>query len=221
MLENECPDGQVLTLKKDKGLCEGFPYLDIKENKQAIAMIQTVRDNYEGYTKREVQEATLARKAQLNLGCPTEKEFAKMVSSSSGVSNIPIDPIAVTHARAIFGPDLPNKRGKEVRGKPDRVDTALVKIPADLARLHHVVTLTADVMFVNGVAFLVTLSRKLRLVTAEHIPTRTAAQLSSSLNKIVRLYQRGGFNVNVILMDQEFDKVEGELGLVEVNTSAD
>ena len=75
-------------------------------------------------------------------------------------------------------------------------------------------TLTADIMFVNGVAFLMTLSRRIRLVTAEHIPTRTAKQLSSSLDKIVRLYTRGGFTVKVILMDQEFDKVENEMGLV-------
>ena len=53
----ECPDGQILTLKKDTGLCDRFPYHDIKEHKEAIAMIQIVRDNYEGYTKREVKEA--------------------------------------------------------------------------------------------------------------------------------------------------------------------
>ena len=108
----------------------------------------------------------------------------KMVSSASGVSNIPVDPIAVTHARAILGHDLHNCRGKSVRGEPDRVETTMVNIPADFTRLHQVVTLTSDVMFANRVAFLVTLSRKIKLATAEHVPTRTAALLSSTLNKI-------------------------------------
>ena len=39
-----------------------------------------------------------------------------MVSSSSGVKNIPVNPIAITHALDLFGPDLPNVRGKTVRG---------------------------------------------------------------------------------------------------------
>ena len=38
--------------------------------------------------------------------------------------------------------------------------------------------------------------------------------------KIVKLYARGGFIVNNILMDQEFDKVVDEVELVEVNTTA-
>ena len=78
----------------------------------------------------------------------------------------------------------------------------------------------ADVMFVNGNKFLVTRSRRIRLLTAEYIPTRTAAQLSSSIEKIVNLYARAGFTVNVVLMDQEFDKFVDEILLAEVNTTA-
>jgi len=75
-------------------------------------------------------------------------------------------------------------------------------------------------MFVNGVPFLVTMSRKIHLQTAEHIQTRTVTQLGSSLSKIVKKYARGGFTVNLILMNQEFDKLDGALGLVEINTTA-
>ena len=76
-------------------------------------------------------------------------------------------------------------------------------------------------MFVNGVAFLVTLSRDIRLFTAEHVPSRTAKQLGSSLMKVVQqLYGRGGYVVNCILMDLEFEKVKDECPLVEINTTA-
>ena len=81
-------------------------------------------------------------------------------------------------------------------------------------------TLTADVMLVNGVAFLNALSRKIRLITTEHIPSRKSKQLRSLLNKIVKLNTRGGFVVNVIIMDQEFDKVEDEVRSVKINTAA-
>ena len=68
--------------------------------------------------------------------------------------------------------------------------------------MHKFLTLTADVMFVNGVPFLVTFSRKIRLFTVELFPRRTAAQLSSYLTKVVKLYVRGGFYIRTILMDK-------------------
>ncbi|EJK68915.1 hypothetical protein THAOC_09872, partial [Thalassiosira oceanica] len=86
--------------------------------------------------------------------------------------------------------------------------------------LHKFVTLCGDIMFVNGVAFLCTFSRDIRFFTAEHVPTRTAKQLGSSLKKIIRLYANGGFIVRLILMDGESEKVKGELPLVRTNTTA-
>ena len=50
-----------------------------------------------------------------------------------------------------------------------RVD--YVEIPRDLDDMHKYVTLAADVMFVNGLPFLVTLSRGISLVTIEYLPS--------------------------------------------------
>jgi hypothetical protein len=75
-------------------------------------------------------------------------------------------------------------------------------------------------MFVNGMAFLTMLSRKLQMATVEQLPSRTATQLSNSLIKIVKLYARTGFIVRVIMIDQEFDKVKEACDMVEINTTA-
>ena len=78
-----------------------------------------------------------------------------------------------------------------------------------------------DVMLVNSVPFLVTLSRKTRLWTAEHIPNCSVASLGSSPKKVIQMYGRGGFVVNMIKADQEFEKLEESLGkLVQFNTAA-
>jgi hypothetical protein len=74
-------------------------------------------------------------------------------------------------------------------------------------------------MFVNGMAFLTTLSRKLQLATVEQLPLRMATQLSNSLIKIVKLYACIGFIVRVIMMDQEFDRVKEACDMVEINTT--
>ena len=97
-----------------------------------------------------------------------------------------------------------------------------MSIPRAIYERYKDIVLTADVMFVNGIAFLVTLSRGIRLYTTEHIPNRKKDQLTRSLNRITDLYTRGGFRVRTIMMDIEFEKVKEQEGmeLVDVNTTA-
>jgi hypothetical protein len=64
-----------------------------------------------------------------------------------------------------------------VRRKPVHVNTELVDIPQSLVDRQKNVTLVADVMFVNGVAFLVSSSRNIMLTTVEHAPDRKAPKL--------------------------------------------
>ena len=75
-------------------------------------------------------------------------------------------------------------------------------------------------MFVNGIPFLVTRSRDIRLNTAKFLPSRTAKQLSSSLTKIVKIYAHGVFTVCLVMMDKEFEKIKDEFDKVVVNTTA-
>ena len=45
------------------------------------------------------------------------------------------------------------------------------------------VTLVADLLFVNGEPFLITVLCGMHFVTVKHVPTRTSKQLSKSLKK--------------------------------------
>ena len=54
----------------------------------------------------------------------------------------------------------------------------------------------------------------------EYIPSRTAKQLGKSLTKIVNLYARGGFVLNVVLMYQEFEKNVDKVPNLDINTTA-
>ena len=68
--------------------------------------------------------------------------------------------------------------------------------------MHKRVTITAGVMFVIGVPFLVTLLRKIKFRKAHFLPKRTARTLADSLIKVLMLYARGGLIVNLDLMDK-------------------
>ena len=77
--------------------------------------------------------------------------------------------------------------------------------------VHGSVTLVADVMFVNGIPFLVSSSRNINLITIEHLPQRTASKLGDLLQRIINVYGRAGFRVQTILMDNEFETVRDHL----------
>ena len=80
--------------------------------------------------------------------------------------------------------------------------------------------MTADVMFVNGVPFLVSLARGLNLLTAEFLPFLTAKSLALRIEQIKHLYGRGVFTVGTILMDNEFEKVWPLVPNLHINTTA-
>ena len=75
-----------------------------------------------------------------------------------------------------------------------------MNIPEDFYKLHKFVTLTADIVFVNVDFFMITSARKLKFVTVEHTPSRTADHLRKSLNKLIKLYRRCGLIIRMILM---------------------
>jgi hypothetical protein len=49
-----------------------------------------------------------------------------------------------------------------------------VTVPHSLVDTDNKITMVADVFFVDGTAFLLTMSQQIKLITAEHVPVRTA-----------------------------------------------
>jgi hypothetical protein len=56
-----------------------------------------------------------------------------------------------------------------VRNTPYAVVADYVEIPKEILDMNKAVTIAADVMFVNGIPFVVTISRKIKFTTTEYI----------------------------------------------------
>jgi hypothetical protein len=160
------PKGEVRFYMDEQGL----PYLDLEESSKAgtlllmqrqgetldeekkLSLVQTVRGNYEGYTKQEVLRAKEVRRAHAMMGNPSEKDYRGMVSHNL-IPNCPVTRCDIANAKAIFGPDLPSMRGKMVRRTPSPVVTDYVAVPRDLVEANKVLSLAVDVFFCgwNGV----------------------------------------------------------------------
>ena len=67
------PKGTKITFKQDTGMTRGMPYIDVREHQQGIGMIKTVRKNFEGVTKRQLNKAIMARVLQRRIGHPPEE----------------------------------------------------------------------------------------------------------------------------------------------------
>ncbi|KAL7551229.1 hypothetical protein ACHAWF_014413 [Thalassiosira exigua] len=129
------PEGDIV-FKRCKET--GFPYVDLDDHSDeaAIMLVQTVRKNYEGYTRAEVERAIEARKLQARTGHASEAEFKKQVNrkpvESTLFSDTRITSNDIANARKMFGPSVPVLKGKWTRGKPKRVDGEVVSIPTSI-----------------------------------------------------------------------------------------
>ncbi len=95
-----------------------------------------------------------------------------------------------------------------------------VAVPRLLVEQNRIVMMAADVFFVDGTAFLVTLSRRIKFITVEHVPVRMAIGLSKHITRVLQVYERAGFRVRTILMGGELEKVQDLILRVECNTTA-
>ena len=76
-----------------------------------------------------------------------------------------------------------------------------VAIQRYLLKLHKYVTVEFDVIFVNNISFLITMSIGIKFINVEHIPKINAKQISKSPKISTQIYSRG----NMILQtDVEF-----------------
>ncbi len=185
-----------------------------------LMLVNTVRENFEGHTKHDIAKAKEARRLQGMVGNPTNREFKGMVCEKL-ITNCPVTVQDVENANRIFGPDLANLRGKTIRTKLEHVHIEYAQIPWDFVELHKYVALVADLMFVNGLPFLVTSSRGISfLVTIEYLKSRTAKRLVHTLERVFRIYGTAGFIMQTALMDMEFKKLKDKLPNVILNTTA-
>jgi len=111
------PQGKVVVFKRDTGVCKGMPYIDLREHQEGHVMLETVKKNMEGYTKKEIEKAELSRTVQRRTGHPTSEHLKQIVSQRS-LKNIPISTTDIANAKAILGPSVAGAKGWTSRKGP-------------------------------------------------------------------------------------------------------
>ena len=115
---------------------------------------------------------------------PSEQDFQAMVCLNM-LKDCPVTNDDIINAHNICGPDLASIKGKTVCRKPEHVPTDYLDIPRNIIWLHQQVTLLADIMFVNGVPFLVSALHSINLIRIEIARCHTASQLGHLLQRMI------------------------------------
>jgi hypothetical protein len=142
-------------------------------------MVDTVKSNREGFTDRDYERAKSARKALGLVGYPLPTNFKNIVRLNM-IRNCTVTSTDVATANKIFGPDHPTLRGKTIRITPPPVVTYYIQIPREIVTLNRNVTLLIDIVFVNSLPFMVSVSRKIKFTTVEYLHGWKQPQLVTS-----------------------------------------
>ena len=219
------PCGKEFVFQESDG---GLHYLDTtlphgEHQHGHVFYINTVHDNKKNFTNNDYLRAVRARELQVMVGRPLDKEFIKILKTSS-LPNCPVSPRDVLIANELFGPDVGSLKGKTTRRAPPIVDSPVSVDLTTILKHYGEVTLCVDFMYVNKVPLLVTLSRNVKFGTIEAVADRKEATILKCIKGVVALYRKAGFTVTTALMDGEFVPLRGglaELGLRLNETSRD
>ena len=142
------------------------------------------------HTPREVKRAKAARDLLAALGTPSIADL-KAIIAMNAISDLPIKTADIDLAEKIFGADLGTLKGKTTRRKALPMVDDRIAIPPELYENRDSLELCMDLMYVNGMIFLTSITRALYYRTAHPLPNCTVKELL----EVYRILQRARADV--------------------------
>jgi len=179
----------------------------------AYTFVSSVAQNKDLFTRRQVAAADTARELYRKIGRPDEAEFQSILRKNL-IRNCPVTPDDARRALVIYGPDIATIKGKMTRAAAAQHVPSFqaVPLPAPIAEHHRNVTLCTDFFFVQGLAFLHTISRNIGFRTVAPVQDRSKPTiLRGELRAVLSLYSARGLTVHDIHADNEFECVREEM----------
>ena len=138
-------------------------------------LLNTMGENRSWFTPRQFDRAKLARRIYAMMSCDFCRYFQNMVRIHT-MKNCLFIIEYITVANTIFGPDAGSLKGKTVRITPSRVVQNYSAVPESIRHLHRQVNIAVDIIYVNSLSFLVTLSWRLKYTKSMFIKRRKRSQ---------------------------------------------
>ena len=105
------------------------------------------------------------------VGYPSDKVFRNVVNFGM-IPKCLVTLDDIKNYNTIFIPDVSSLKGKMMRRQPNLVVSNYTKAQKDILQLHNTVSVVVDIMFVNGMTFLVSISIHVKFTMFQFIGKR-------------------------------------------------
>ncbi|OEU11892.1 hypothetical protein FRACYDRAFT_245012 [Fragilariopsis cylindrus CCMP1102] len=169
--------------------------------------IDTITKSKNNFSKRDQSKAMRVRRFQHVAAHPSDDTLIYS-AMTNGIKNNPITKKDVNMALDMLGKSKYSVQGKTVRHQPDAVDTQEISVPTKILDYYSSVTLSIDVMHVNKVPFLISVSEHIHYGTIKALDSMKIPILELEIQRIIKLYAVRGFHVKFILVDIQFKAIK-------------
>ena len=186
----------------------------------SYCFVETVDNNKKLFTRKEVERAEQAVRLYAKLGRPGQDVFESILSKGL-IKNCPITADDAKRAIVIYGQDLYSLKGKMVKSASRALPAFVpISIPKYILQHHKHVTLSADFFYAQGMPFLHTIAKKIRLLTGTQTSNRSKKVMLSELFRVFQIYESRGFKIANLHADAEFECIRNEILPIELTTTA-
>ena len=95
-----------------------------------------------------------------------------------------------------------------MRRKQDSVITGYVEIPREILESRHELEVLTNIMFINKLPLLASISQRLKFTTKEYLSSKNEIAIVTSINKIVSYYRSHRLHVGTMFVELEFKSLE-------------
>eukprot|EP00536_Pseudo-nitzschia_multiseries_P002052 jgi/Psemu1/4764/gm1.4764_g len=135
---------------------------------------------------------------------PCAKPMSILMGQPLQLVNSPVTPHDVQLMRAILGPSISRLKGKTVQHKKQTVEPNVIPISQHI-RDHYMETIMGiDIMYINSVPFLTTISRHVHYGTNQTGQSTKTNDILPVIHGIINFYRKQSFQITTILADGQF-----------------
>ena len=171
--------------------------------------IDTVAKSRARFSKRDQIRADRARTLQHVAGFPYDETVIYSVSTNR-INNNPISRRDVQTCQDMLGKSKHVDQGENTMRSSEPIDVNSQNVELSPTILTHYgsVQLAADIMHVNDVPFLTSISNHLHYGTSKAVDNLKAPTLEDGLKNVIRSYAIRGFSIGMIFLDIQFKSLK-------------
>eukprot|EP00536_Pseudo-nitzschia_multiseries_P008127 jgi/Psemu1/19634/gm1.19634_g len=185
-------------------------YCDMQEHNGTVLALNTVEGKANSYFVLDCSRAKKARDMQEILGFPTSQELVKMIENNI-IKDCPVTRRDIKIMTDIYGKHAGILKVKSVRQQAPHTREDITPIPDSIQKAYQHVVLCVDIITVNGIQFLVSISQHIRFRTAVAINTMKQHILAKTIRAIAGQYAAPGLRVAQIHADNQFECIHESL----------